>query len=246
MRLALVFVALSMAISTPVRAAVLPVQATLEIRFGAYPTIGLSGAGIAAVNSSAGGLHVTRVELGAGVISGTALIPLTDPGAAPTTGLQLDVANAAGTIEETAGGSLTGVLGLPGALKLCLFGAGGCNAAVANITVPLTPIGQGGNATAIGPANVSVFGAPWTTATASIGSITAMGFAHGPASGTSSTAQPGGTVQLITPIHITTNIGVDPVIPAFAFLTLQFVPEPATVFLLGGGIAVLVWRGRRR
>ena len=246
MRLTLVFVALSMAISTPVRAAVLPFQMTLEVVFNALPPIAISGAGLATLNSSGGGLHLTRIEVGAGVLSGTALQAVTDPAAFPIMGLQLGAMNAAGTVSETGGGALTGSMGLPGALKVCLFGAGGCGAPVANITVPLTPVGQGGSAAVTGPVNVSVFGAPWTTATASIGTVTVMGFAHGPASGTSSTAQPGGTLQLVTPISISTNIGASAVVTSFAFLTLQFVPEPATALLVGGGIAVLVWGGRRR
>jgi len=45
---------------------------------------------------------------------------------------------------------------------------------------------------------------------------------------------------------VSTNIGASAVLPAFGILTLQFVPEPGTLILLGSGIAGLVAIGRRR
>jgi predicted tellurium resistance membrane protein TerC len=69
---------------------------------------------------------------------------------------------------------------------------------------------------------------------------TITGFARGPASGTSSTAQPGGALQLVTPIAITTNLGVDNLIFAFGILTVRFVPEPAAGLLLGVSFALLL------
>ena len=245
MRAVLVLALFSMLVAAPARAAMLPVQLTLEVVFDTHP-IALSGAGLATVNSSGGGVHLTRVELGAGVISGATLVSIADPATPAITGLQLDVTNAAGTIAQTVGGSLTGALGLPGILKFCVFGSGGCNGALGNISVPLTPVGQGGSATVMGPANVSVYGAPWTTGTASIGAITMMGFAHGPASGTSSTAQAGGTIQLVTPSYIRSNADQGLPLPVFVFLTLQFVPEPGTALLLAGGIVALGTMGRRK
>jgi hypothetical protein len=76
--------------------------------------------------------------------------------------------------------------------------------------------------------------------------LTAMGFAHGPASGTSSTAAASGVVSLVTPIRINTNIGGALYIPAFAVMTLHFVPEPGTLALVGGGLAALAVAGGRR
>lgn len=247
MRMFLLFAAIAVGIAAPARAAVLPFTSTLEFTIGGGPPVTIVNSGAATVNSSGGGLHLTRIAFAAGEISGTALQPVTDPGAAPITGYLVSVANAAGTIAETVGGQLNGSMGLPGTVKVCLFGAGACVAPTANISVPLTPIGQGGApAHVAGAINVTVFGAPWTTGTASVGTITRMGYAQGPASGTSSTAQVGGSIRLVTPIFVTTNIGAGPVIPSFAVLTLHFVPEPATALLLGGGIALLCWRGRAR
>jgi hypothetical protein len=93
---------------------------------------------------------------------------------------------------------------------------------------------------------VTVVGAPWTTATAAVGALTQMGFARGPASLASSTAQASGEIQLVTPVLILNNLGAATTIPAFATLTLHFVPEPTTLALLGGGIAFLAGAGHAR
>ena len=54
------------------------------------------------------------------------------------------------------------------------------------------------------------------------------------------------TVQLVTPVFVSTNIGVSAIVPVFARLTLHFVTEPATCALLGGGVVVLAIGGARR
>ncbi len=246
MRRVLVWAALVSIAAGPAGAAQLPFEAILQFSVTTLAPIAIADSGVATVNGSGGGLHLTRLQLDAGRISGSSLLPVTDPGAFPITGVRVDIANASGTIAETAGGALQGSIGLPGAMKICLFAtAGACVAPLANLSVPLTPVGQGGSGAVTGAVNLSVFGAPWTTGTASIGSFTEMGYAHGPASGTSSTAQTGGSLRLVTPIYLSTNIGTGDPLPSFAILTLRFVPEPATALLLGGGIAWLGWRGRR-
>src|SRR5262249_58231827 len=90
----------------------------------------------------------------------------------------------------------------------------------------------------------AVSGAAWTVGTASVGTATRMGFQHGPASLTSSTAAASGQVQLVTPIFISTSQRQFPEIAAFGILDLHFVPEPGTLLLLAGGIAGLVLVGR--
>jgi len=79
-----------------------------------------------------------------------------------------------------------------------------------------------------------------------VGTLTRMGFARGPASNTSSTALTSGTVQLVTPIFVSTNIPASPVIGAFGVLNLHFVPEPGTLALLLFGIAGCAALGKRR
>ncbi|RIK95968.1 MAG: hypothetical protein DCC71_22805, partial [Proteobacteria bacterium] len=79
-------------------------------------------------------------------------------------------------------------------------------------------------------------------ATAWVGSVTAMGGV----SPLSNTGAPSGTVTLVTPVFIRSDIGASAVVPVFGFLTLHFVPEPGTLALFGAGVALLVAFGRRR
>jgi hypothetical protein len=130
---------------------------------------------------------------------------------------------------------------LNGFAKVCLYSTG-CASAGSNLSVPLSVVGQGGAVAVPGLVNLTVVGAPWTTGTVAIGTITQMG-GVGPASNTGAAS---GSVTLVTPIFISTNIGAFAVVPAFAFLSLHFVPEPGTLVLLGSGIAGLVAFGRNR
>lgn len=235
-----------LALATPAAAIVLPVEARLTIEVGAVQPIVFDGAGVATVNGSGGGASIASLALGGGVVGGDpVLVPITDPGAMPISGLLGTVGNLPGTL-ATGGGALGGLVPLSGVLKVCLFGSGACSAPMANLSVPLSAVGGGGAGWVEGPVHLTVFGAPWTTGTAAIGSITRMGFAMGPASASGSTAQSGGRLQLVTPISVTTNIGASAIVPAFATLTLHFVPEPVTSVLLAGGVAALAAAGARR
>jgi hypothetical protein len=194
----------------------------------------VSGSGVAQVDGSGGGLHLDAITLPAGAFSASQLrMPLTDPGVFPVAGIQLTVSNQTGAF-SAAGGGLGGPMPLDGSFRFC------------HLVVPLTGVaGTDGTVTAKGAVNLTVIGAPWTTGTAAIGTITRMGFAHGPESLASSTAQTSGVVQLVTPIFISTNLGASSVLPGFATLTLHFVPEPGTLALLAAGILAFAWRGAR-
>jgi hypothetical protein len=100
-----------------------------------------------------------------------------------------------------------------------------------------------------------VAGAPWTIGTAVVSTGTTpnggptatgvrSGFAHGPASGTTSTANLGGVVQLVTPIQVTTTLGYRQRLGFFGVLNVTLVPEPSTALLLGAGFAGLALVGR--
>ncbi len=76
---------------------------------------------------------------------------------------------------------------------------------------------------------------------------TVSGFAHGPASATSSTARLGGAIQFVTPTEVSTSMASpNNLFPVFTILRLHFVPEPGLVWLLVSGIVGLVVIGGSR
>ena len=201
----------------------------------------LPGAGTANLNTIGPGDHLIGMDFPGGIFAVTAVVvPVTDPGAFPIAGVQVTAANGAGNFDGIGGTSFHGLMPILGTSKVCLFGP--CGSAVANLNVPLNNVGQGGTAFVTGAVNLTVVGAPWTTGTAAVGATTIMG-GVAPAS---NTGAPSGTVTLVTPIFISSNIGASAVVPAFGILTLHFVPEPGTLLLLGSGIAGLVAFGRGR
>jgi hypothetical protein len=107
------------------------------------------------------------------------------------------------------------------------------------------------------PAKISIEAAPWTLGTGTavnqtVGSgfttLTRTGFVHDPASGTASTAQTSGVIQLVTPMQIVTENyppGYER-IAMFGKLTIHFIPEPGRLLLLGSGVVGLALIGGRR
>jgi hypothetical protein len=181
------------------------------------------------------------------------LVPVTDPAASPIKGVILTAHNGVANFGAGGGGAgigngtpankFGGVMPINGFAKVCLFASCGYPLNAANLNIPLSVVGAGGFTDVVGAVNLTVIGAPWTTGTASVGTITKMGSA----APNSNTGNGSGTVQLVTPIFISTNIaGASAVVPAFGILTLHFVPEPGTLLLLGSGIAGLVAFGRSR
>jgi hypothetical protein len=129
----------------------------------------------------------------------------------------------------------------------------------------INAVGVGGLMTAggYGGIRISLQGAPWTIKTTTVvdqitpqGSpgvrvlvdVTVKGWAHAPASTTSSTAQPSGVVQLVTPGHITSNIplGSNDKLAGIVVTVMHFVPEPGLFLLLASGVVGLGLIGRRR
>ena len=156
-----------------------------------------------------------------------------------------------------------------GLVKLCLFSTV-CNSfAAINLTTTSANntigIGIGGLLTVTilgGFARLSIEGQPWQLKTGTVIDhittpqnqlqtfidITFKGFAHGPNSLTTSTADVGGVVQLVSPTQVRTDLpnGSNQKVGAGQTLFIRFIPEPGMLLLIGSGVAGLALLGRRR
>jgi hypothetical protein len=229
---------------------------------GSFSVSGLGGpapvgtaVGIATVNSSAGGLggHVTSLRIPGGLF--TAMSTSTPTGTSPLfSKLVVSLTPGAGTFTGDPGSALVGPLPVPGNVTLCLLLACGIS-----VNIPLTEsatrgVGIGGTVTAplFGSSTLSIMGEPWADVPATItnttGTFTTQGFAHGPASLTSSTAQTGGVIRLVTPVAVSFNLTGQPplVLPLFGVLNVRFLPEPGRFALLAAGGVAVALLGRRK
>ena len=221
--------------------------------------------------------HLDSLKLAAsrGHVTGTDTNIVTDPetvgnGIAaviiqfqPGTGTLAPVSGAAGS--QT---NLTqNVMPIGGVAKICLLSTVCTDFLPLLLTQPtimggIKGLGVGGLITVhVGNIRISVEAAPWTvktataidqtndnTGSAAFHAVTRMGFAHGPASGTTSTAQPSGVLQIVTPSQIRTNLslGSSKKLGSITTLIVHFVPEPGMLLLLGSGVVGLALLGRNR
>jgi len=205
-----------------------------------------------------GALTAISIPAPPALISGMSVqVPVTDPAAAPIKGIVATASNAAANFAAIDGGGFGGTMPLVGVNKVCLFGP--CSAAVANLNVPVGVVGLGGTAFVTGAVNLTVVGAPWTTRTAAIGTVSVMGGMNLTEMGGQGSPQiiPGvggtqmtvDTVSLVTPVFVSTNIGASAVVPVFgifSFTITTTTPEPAAIAALGASIAALVAVGMSR
>ena len=242
---------------------------TLSVKFGVLPPIIATGGGAAILNGSGGlNAHLTTLQILANTVAVTgAIVPVTDPDAAPLISFRGSAALGTGVLRPISGATSSGpgltqnVMPVAGIFRLCILFTG-CPSSLA---VPLTVggtrgVGIGGLITlgtfGKGQVKFSIFGQPWTIGTAIIDNIrtdnggfstaSAFGFAHGPASATSSTAAISGVVQLVTATRIVSTLSQTTVTPLFTTLYLHLVPEPGTFVLFGSGVVALGVAGRRR
>jgi hypothetical protein len=243
--------ALTTLLAFPASAATLPVNATLSFTLGALGGPTLTGSGI---GQSSG--RFLGASIPAGLLSQTvtSTIPIPELGNQDFSLSLITVpaggANAAGSFAPGGGGN-GGVMG---------------NSFVANFfftngqpggSVSLDPIGGAGTAMgAIAALPVTVYSAAWTdlgvsatTPTKTIQvmkspagipyTVTATAFDNRTAGGL-------GTLQLVVPTSAQIFQGLLEELPIVGVLTLQFVPEPGTLVLVGSGVIGLVAFGRKR
>jgi hypothetical protein len=244
------------------RAATLDFTGTLSVGLGRYfPPFVVPGAGTAQLTDD-GSFHLLSFTLPGGTFGpiGQSL-PMTSVATMQSVRLTM-AGNLTGSFGGISGGPPSGgVMGVQGLAKICI-GFAACQ--ISHIPFPLTPTGGagfgiGGTRSITGPISLTLQDAPWSlgqpvmTIHTPNSTITTPplpgGFAHGPASLTSSTAQPSGAIQLVTVTKVFTSLtGAFPEMPVIGVLNLHFVPEPGTLILLGSGVAVLatLGRGRRR
>ena len=234
---------------------------TLSLQLGTLPAFVVPGTGTAQVTDD-GNAHLLSFLLPGSTFGPfTTSLPLTS--SASVGPLLFTISrNLPGSFSGISGGPPGGgVMGLQGLAKICLFIDPSCQFAI--VPFPLTPttggagFGIGGTWISTGGVYLTFQNAPWTlgepvmTIHTPNSNVTTPalpgGFAHGPASLTSSTAQPSGALQLVTVSKVYTSLtGAFPEIPLTGMLTLHFVPEPATLVLVGLGVVVLAAAGRRR
>ncbi len=251
----LVVLALGAGLAGEAQARVLSYEGTLTLEFIQSVSYSgtVSGGGVATVNSSAGRIPLSSLHLASGISGGRFFVPVTDPAVAPIRSIIVDLSLGTGVLAPISGGGspLTqGQIPIRGAFRLCILFPG----CPSSLPVPLTVggtrgAGIGGTATwgtfATGNLKFSITGAPWTLGATTVASVVRSGFAHGPASATTTTAKEGGVVQLVTPIRMTSGFTVAP-IGIIATLRVVLVPEPGTALLLGTGVIALARMGRRR
>jgi hypothetical protein len=241
-------IALLLLVQGAARAAPLQWEGTFSFEFltGLPSFRDEGGGGVASVNASSGGLpaHLETLHLAANRQKCLATVE---------TGLL------------TQGPPLTLTASLDtGTFSTWTFGFGHFPTSTTVPTKHLTPLHQ--------IHRLSIQAAPWTIRTATGHgfyppffdgndmttpvSAARRGFAHAPASTTTSTARIGGILQMVTPRQVRRDTWYERpvgywshlrwVYGGFAVLTVRFIPEPGVGLLLATGIAGLVAIGRRR
>lgn len=261
---------LALAAAPGAHAATLDFTGTLRIHIAAFQKpsylgggpayLTVPGGGAASVNASSGGVHLSSLALPGGSFGPSTTSVGVNAASPISLVLSLD-RNLTGTFSGISGQLPSGgSMGLSGLAKICLL-FGPCQ--YTHIPLPLTPtsggagFGIGGTQTVTGVVAVTLRDAPWTigqpvmTIHTPGSNVTTPslpgGFAHGPASLTSSAAQLSGVLQLVTVSKVFTSLtSAFPEFPMAGILTLHFIPEPGTLLLFGSGVAGLALLGRRR
>jgi len=268
---------LALTVLFPVMASAAPLKwhGTLRVDLGSLPSMVLNGSAVGTVNNSTGYGHLNNLYLNGGITGGTG-VPVTDPEVTQANGIvrvEIDISGFGTPTSKASFGQISGggpinpnEFGTNGFAKICLYdpncNPGGFLALDLQVHATGSAVegaGIGGllSIGGFGGIRISIINNPWTLGNAAavdqtdggnFVNVTTNGFAHGPASLTSSTAKPSGSVQFVTPLQISTNLttGSNELIATFQVLTLHFIPEPGMLLLLGSGVAGLVLLGRQR
>jgi len=264
-RVVLIGLLFSFAATSPALASSMRWAGTLDFEFAAesLSPIAFTGSGVATLNGSSGGIHLTALRI-AGGITGSATAPVTDPEMATLLSVRATATLGTGTLSPFSPPVPPGqpqltrrTLPVRGAVRLCIL-LPGCDTAIPlalTVNRGRTGVGVGGLLTVGGFTSgtaISLEAAPWTLRTATLpiptsggGSATlaAAGWLHGPATLTSSTALTGGSVSLVTPVRVTSDAGQ--AFGMFTRLTVRFVPEPRPLLVVAfgaSGLVALAWK----
>jgi len=254
---------LLVSVAAPAGAKQMAWEGTLEVRVSRYDPFRIEGSGVATLNNSDGGTQLGVVRL-AGGITGSDVVPLTDPNVTGTNkSIRITAQLGTGTLSPFWPSAPIGqpqlvrnALPVRGVTRVCMFAAG-CEMSLA---IPLAvsdeqkAVGVGGDWTVggYGLHRFSIEAAPWTL-TASLltetvdgepFTATTGGWVHGPSSWAGSAGATGGALSVVTPMRIIGSDGLR--LPAFVRLSLRFVPEPSAPLLLGAGLVGLVTIGATR
>jgi hypothetical protein len=259
----------ALAFGSVAQAAPLKWHGTSTSQIGTLPVIVFLSSGISTVNGSTGYGHLNQA-FNMTPFSGVVQVPVTDPEVTQANGIvaiKLSITGGGGTISEISGGGpINSNTKTRGVSKICLYdpncnpgGFIGLNLYEHGTLSTDVGVGIGGllSVGGFGGIRISVINNPWTLGNAqavdetdagNFVNVTTNGFAHGPASLTSSTAKPSGVVQFVTPSQITTNltVGSASLQSSLSSIRFHFIPEPGMLLLLGSGVAGLILIGRSR
>ena len=225
-------------------------------------------------SSTSSHLSTITAEFNPGLSLNTT-ISVTDPTAAPITSVILTsvrgrpdlqggiIGNISGALANSNLGILPNTIPSTGGVTICLLISNPCDFQL-NLLVGATSAGVqigggvGGILTigGLGAIRISVVGAPYTVKTVSAVNRTENGlfdvfsehgFAHGPGSNTSTTAQASGILQTITANHTTViGPGDNDISGNISRVLTHFIPEPGLLLLFGSGAVGMALLGRKR